>query len=145
MSLLRVFLMMAMALPAMAGGFFIELAAPTAKIGAPQGTVAVAHLVGCHQAERGKLTATAEGIVDGKRKSAPVTLTPLATPGMYAVQANNLPEGQWALHLTATHPEVESGTTTLVRIDGKQYHRGSAKQMPRKASASEVDDFLRKG
>ncbi len=132
-----------MSLPAIAGGFFIELGNPSAsKDPAAKNAFLLARLTGCHQPERGTLQGTAEGFVNGKRQSIPVKVSVLAKTGMFAVQQTWPTEGQWVLHLSATHPNVDATATTLVKVEGKEFHRGSAKYIPRAATAAEVDAYL---
>jgi hypothetical protein len=132
-----------LSLPAIAGGFYIELGTPSAsKETAARDASLVARLTGCHQPERGTLRGTAEGVVNGKRQSIPIKVAALPKTGMFAVQQTWPKEGQWVLHLTATHPGVEATTTTLVKVNGKDFERGSAKYFPRAATAAEVNAFL---
>jgi hypothetical protein len=137
------FALLLFSLPAMAGGFYVELGNPSAsKDAAAKNAFAVARLIGCHQPERGSVTATAEGMVNGQRKSVPVKVIPLSTPGMFALAQNWPAEGKWVLHVAANHPEITGSTTTLVRVKGNSYDRASAKMVMRPATKAEIEAFL---
>lgn len=143
MRIMQTLALLFLSLPAMAGGFYIELANPSAsKDAGAQNAFLVARLTGCHQPERGNLRATAEGIVNGKRQTIPVEVSTLAKTGMFAVQQSWPSEGQWILHLTATHPDVDATTTTLVKVNGKTFERKGAKHVMRAATPAEVSAFL---
>lgn len=143
MRFLSVLALFCLSLPALAGGFYIELGTPSAsKDGLAKDAFVVARLTGCHQPERGTLTATAEGIVNGKRQTITAKVTPLSTPGMFAVAQTWPTEGTWMLHLAATHPEWNVATSTLVKVDAKSFVRASAKMANRSATKSEIESFL---
>ncbi|MCW5963727.1 MAG: hypothetical protein KIT83_06800 [Bryobacterales bacterium] len=143
MRLLQVITLLCACLPAFAGGFFIELANPSAsKDPATAKAFLVARLIGCHQPEKGTIKAKAEGLVAGRRISVPVEVSPLSTSGMFAVTRTWPSEGSWVLHLTGIHPDVDVKTTTLVKVRGTSYERGSAKLMMRPATAEEISSLL---
>ena len=60
----------------------------------------------------GDITARAEGIVAGARRSVPVTLSETGTPGVFAVKRQWPADGSWIVVLTAY-----GSTTALVAID----------------------------
>lgn len=129
-------------LSAVAGGFYIELGNPSAsKDAAAKNAFVVARLIGCNQPERGTVTATAEGIVNGKRQTIPVELKPLSTPGMFALSRSWPAEGKWVLHFAATHPDA-GVTSTLVRVKGDNYERSGAKMAMRAATKPEIEELL---
>ena len=49
-----------------------------------------------------QISATAEGVVKGERKSVELKVVPAAKPGIYAVFQNWPPEGQWLVNLKGT-------------------------------------------
>lgn len=143
MRFLRSLALLVLAVPAFAGGFYIELHNPTDSAKAvAKDPVLVARLVGCHQPEKGKLIATAEGTVDGKRQSLPVTLVPLSTPGAYAVERSWPEKGTWVIHLAGSHPQFAAGNSTLVKVSGAGFDRASAKFANRPATRAEIESFL---
>ncbi len=60
------------------------------------------------------LTARAVGLVDGRRRTLDLTLTPTATPGEYILRRTWAPQGTWVLALTAGGRD--DGATALVGI-----------------------------
>ena len=59
---------------------------------------------------------TAEGIVDGRRRTVALDFTATSRPGVYAL-ARQWPEsGRWMLVITVTQGESEAGATALVRL-----------------------------
>lgn len=108
---------------AVAGGYALIVNLPQPEDDARlQGCVLTYRAYGCHAAN-GTLTATFEGLVDGKRVSLPVekVTTPIYVPhkdiagwGTYGITRPNLPEGKWVLSLVAKSP-----TTYAEHKDGK--------------------------
>ena len=70
----------------MAGGFWIKTYSPSALVTAsiPDAVVIVA-AEGCHNAADASISATAEGVIKGKRQSVLLELTPMSK-GVYAVR-----------------------------------------------------------
>jgi len=65
-----------------------------------------------------QLTGTAEGIVDGRRRSIPVELTATGRPGTYAVARNWPAEGHWIIAISQA-----DGVTLVVELgDGGGIH-----------------------
>jgi hypothetical protein len=87
------------------------------------------------------LTATAEGVVDGVRRSIPVRLDAMKDGG-HAV-ARQWPDGEWVLHLTGTCAERNTSASTLVALDGSGFVKAGIKFYDRTASGGDVDAFLR--
>ena len=87
---------------AYAGGFGIDVQAPNPKDARMKDAVVVFQAYGCH-GPGAKVTATAEGIVDGKRKSIPLRMKNLG--GDAFMLTRQWPkEGRWVLAVTATSP-----------------------------------------
>lgn len=88
--------------------------------------VVVAHITACHSPEKTIVTATAEGLVAGKRESIPLKVVNLATPGTYEVTPPWSRDGVWAVRLIATNPDYKDYATGIVvsRTASKQvFHR----------------------
>jgi hypothetical protein len=104
-----------LALPLLAGALRLEVsdvgANPEAKL---KHGVLVVRTTACHEPEKTTISATAEGIVDGARKSIPLRMIPLATAGTFAVTREWPGQGVWAIKVTATNPEYKSYATGLV-------------------------------
>lgn len=127
---------------AFAGGFWVELNNPEANAEAKaKGAVLIAHLTGCHDAAKAKVTATAEGMVNGKRQSITLTPVPLSQPGMYAITREWPAEGTWAVKFIGVDA-VKLTTSAVARIEANGFNRASAKHFPRVPTTAEVDAVL---
>lgn len=128
-------LAIALALPLFGGGFHIEL-------GAKDGQV-LARFTGCHEPHKALLTATAEGLVGGKRQT--IVLEPVAqsTPGLYSIPKKWPSEGKWVLKLVGRYPQTQAVTTTIVRLTNDGYDRSNIVMKPGEAPSSELDSLLR--
>lgn len=74
------------AITAYAGGFWISTQNPTTvKDPAAKNAVVLVRVDGCHNPADAAVTATAEGLVNGQRRSIPLKLEPVSQPGTYAV------------------------------------------------------------
>src|SRR5882672_2063950 len=79
---------------ALAGGFFLTIGNPVAaNVPQAKGAVLVVRPDGCHEPAKAKITGAAEGIGNGARRSVPLKLTALPTPGVYAVNREWPAEG----------------------------------------------------
>lgn len=149
---LSVALLMLMPSPAAAGGF--QLSVDTAsETRDPQmkDVVLIARTYGCHQPADAKLSATAEGLVNGNRQSVPVELRPIGS-GVYAVRQQWPSEGKWVLALTGAYNGmtcsvlVELGPNGRV-LPGTHLEEGNlagvhAKAARRKWIAADIDAAL---
>jgi hypothetical protein len=59
---------------------------------------------------------TAEGIVDGRRRTVTLEFTSTSRPGVYALTRQWPAEGRWLLAITVTQGGHDSGATALVRL-----------------------------
>lgn len=127
----------------LAGGFYIQLGNPAENTEAKsKNAVLVAQLTGCHEAEKGSMEASAEGIVNGKRRSIPLEVSTLSTPGMFAIQQSWPNEGTWVVKMLAKHPAFPNGTSAIVRVNGAQFERTKTKWVMRAATEAEVEQVL---
>jgi hypothetical protein len=67
---------------------------------------------GCQDYSHARITGQAEGIVNGKRQSMSLELTPTEKPGIYTVRKQWPAEGRWVLVFSGTSGERH--TYTLV-------------------------------
>lgn len=106
-------LILAIASPALAGGFQLSVETPT-EAADPQlkDVVLIARTYGCHQPADATLSATAEGLVNGNRKSLPLELRSIAS-GVYAIKQQWPSEGKWVLALSGTY----NGMTRSVLVE----------------------------
>ena len=110
------------ALEARAGGFAIDVEAPPASEARYKDAVLLVRPVGCH-GPGATVKATAEGIVNGQRKSIPLTLTSVARDNSavkatrhafetFALKRQWPAQGAWVLAITATAPpQTHNGQT----------------------------------
>lgn len=69
---------------------------------------------GCHPGQL-MVSGTAEGLVDGERRTIPLEILPAATPGLYSVAQQWPREGVWVLRLVVTVGDGHA--TALVGIN----------------------------
>jgi hypothetical protein len=67
--------------------------------------VMVARITACIALDKTVLTATAEGIVEGKRISVPLKPIPLSEAGSFAIVREWPEQGTWAVKIVGTYPE----------------------------------------
>jgi hypothetical protein len=83
-----------------AGGFYLQLGNPEAsKEARKAGAVLTIKATGCGEPEKAQITATAIGMVSGKRQEIPLTVAPLSEPGMFALTQQWPKEGRWVIEL----------------------------------------------
>jgi hypothetical protein len=137
----------------LAGGFQLSVETPSgAAAGQLKGAVLLVRTFGCHTPADAKVSATAEGVVNGERRSLPLEVAYDST-GVYALKRQWPSEGSWVLAITG---EYNSFTSTLI-VDlgpngnvhpGTRLEPGSRKGthalvMPRKATTAEIDSALK--
>jgi len=146
-------LLLAIASPALAGGFQLSVETPAGSTD-PQlkDVVLIARTYGCHQPADAKLSATAEGFVDGNRRSLPLELRSIGS-GVYAIKQQWPSEGTWVLALTGAYNGmissvlVELGPTGKV-LPGTRLQEGYLKGVHAKGArrtwvAEDIDSALR--
>ena len=90
---------------AFAGGYWIELENPAVSSDPKaQDAVLIVRATGCQTPANARLTATAEGSVEGEHQSLPLETLPLSTPGAYAIRQQWPTDGTWVLSIAATRP-----------------------------------------
>jgi hypothetical protein len=148
-------LAMLLAIPSLtlAGGF--QLSIETPSVGSDtqlKDVVLVARTYGCHQPADAKLTATAEGLVNGKRESMPLELRSIGS-GVYAIKQQWPSEGTWVLALTGAYNGMTSSVLVELGPNGKvlqgtRLEEGSLKGVHAKGArrqwiAEDLDTALR--
>ena len=93
------------------------------------------------------VTATAEGVVDGQRKSVPIAVAKGTQTGTYAVRNQWGSKGVWTVVVGATAPGLSANMQALVEIDADgevgRVTVPHAGMMPRAVSDAEIDRALR--
>ena len=96
----------------------------------------------CGDAASVVMTGTAEGIVNGARRSIPLELVSLPTPGVHAVQ-RQWPDGQWVIALTGTCPGRQATASAIVPLAPTgQFVRAKAKFSQDGATAADIEAVL---
>jgi hypothetical protein len=135
----------ALAVFALGQGFSFTIGSPVASQDSRSKLAAfVFRIEGCAEPAKAQVGGTAEGLVEGKRKSAALKLTAMSTPGVYAVYpswaSGNGDGGDWVVNLTGTCAAASAGA--LIPIGPNGFIRASTKFLPRAATASEIDAVL---
>jgi hypothetical protein len=76
--------------------------------------VLVARMTACNSPEKTTVTASAEGMVEGMRKSIPLKIVPLSTAGTYAITREWPAQGSWAVRMVATNPEYKDYAASVL-------------------------------
>lgn len=113
---IRFFLALSLvAAPVFAGALALEVGNPAANTEAQSKHAAVlARTTACHSPEKTEITATAEGIVNGVRRSVPLKVIPLSTPGTFVVTHEWPSEGRWTVKIVARNPEYKNYATGVM-------------------------------
>lgn len=144
--------LVALAPAALAGGFQLSVEAPNASSGVHSKDAAlIVRTFGCHTPADAAITATAEGLINGKRQSVKLDLAPDAT-GVYEIKKQWPSEGAWVVTVSGGYNEmtcsllVELGPNGSVRPDTKisegQLNGKYARAERRKFTAQEIDSAL---
>lgn len=137
---------LAMAGSMWAGALRLEVGNPSANPeAAAKHAVLVARITACQSPEKTTITATAEGIVDGSRRTVPLSLVPLSTPGTFAVVRQWPAGGRWAVKMTATNPDYKNYATGVVVLTQKDgFDWAGVKHFYHAPTDAEVDAVLGK-
>jgi hypothetical protein len=134
---------LAMAIPVMAGGLYLEFGNPSANSDPKaKDALTIVRASGCHEPEKAIYTATAEGKVDGKRKSFPLDVVALSTPGMHAIKGTLPKEGAWIITVSSTL-NGSFLASSILPVSAKGVERTMAKTTYRPLSDDDVAKALR--
>ena len=100
---------------------------------------------GCPNPASARITATAEGLVDGVRRTVPLNVTTLPTPGVHAVPKDVPNGGQWVVNLVGTCEGKTAGAIVSVVTVGKDlsFHREGVKLLAHRPTPAEIDASLK--
>ena len=105
----------ALALPLFAGALALEVVDPAANPEAQsKHATLLVRTTACHSPEKTALTATAEGLVNGVRRTIPLQVTPLSTPGTFIVTREWPSNGAWAVKIVAHNPDYKNYATGVL-------------------------------
>ncbi len=130
------------AAPAMGAGFSFTIGNPVASQDFHfKAAVFVFRTEGCSAPAKAEISATAEGIVKGERRSIALSVMPGGKPGVFGIYQSWPAEGQWLVDLKGTCSDLSAGA--IVPIGPKGLVRESAKFFSRPATDSEIDSSLK--
>jgi len=113
-------------------------AAPVVK---KTGNQFAVRMLNCDSSDHARLSGVAEGLVQGERSSAPVSID-AASLGIYVVSpTGSQPRGVWVVSLRATCGGARAGA--LVPIGPQGFLREKVKLLPRAATKAEIDAALK--
>ena len=123
------------------GGYWLEFGNPSAsKDPAAKGAIAIVRAMGCGEPSKSTLKATAEGLVEGERKSITLEVVALSTPGAFALKGTLPAEGKWVVSATGTYMGAKRGAVAAVTPAG--FDRKSAKSIPHQPARADIDAVL---
>jgi hypothetical protein len=131
-------------LTAVAGqGFTLQVGPPVAG-NAPlaKNAVFVVRPGDCPDPAAAQITARAEGLVDGRRRTVPLSINALPTPGVHAVKKEWPDDGAWIVNVVVACAGKTSGA--LVTLGPKNsYRREGVKMIPHEPTQQEIDASLK--
>ena len=129
-----------------AGGFYLEIQAPTSNQGEMKGAALLIRTYGCHQPWDADVSATAEGVVNGKRQSIKLELT-RTSQGVYAVKKQWPSQGAWVVAITGQYNGITSSALVEMSQNGTvsitKENRVSSRIVQRKITTEEVESALK--
>lgn len=123
------------------GGYWLEFANPSASTEpAARGAIALVRAVGCGEPSKSTVTASAEGLVKGERKSVPLQVVSLSSPGVYALKGDLPGDGAWVLSVSGTYLSASAGAIVPVTPNG--FERKKAKLSQHTPLRADIDALL---
>jgi hypothetical protein len=127
---------------ALAQDFRFTVGGPAAAMDVVAKTAAFAFRIdGCAEPATPQIAGTAEGLVNGTRRSMALNVTKMSKPGVYAVFKNWPGEGNWVVSLKGTCGAAAAGA--IVPLGPKGFIRESSKFFARPATDAEINESLR--
>jgi hypothetical protein len=140
MKMLAVLLMLA---STVGQGFTLQVGPPVAgNVPLAKNSLFVVRPGDCPDPTTAQITARAEGLVSGARRTVPLTVTPLPTPGVHAVKKEWPDGGAWIVNVVVACGGKTNGA--LVRLGPKNsYQREGVKMVPHEPTQQEIDASLK--
>jgi hypothetical protein len=131
---------------ASAAGFTLAVGPPVAagtgtKVVKTKAATFVVRLEECEDLATARIGGTAEGVVNGVRTSAPLTLSAATQAGVYLVSQDWASEGVWVVSLSSTCGRAKAGA--IVPMGPQGFLRDGTKILPRAATKGEIDSALK--
>ena len=109
----------------------------------PKKVVVAVRAVVCEDLANVKISGTAEGVVNGKRESLPLTLITIdRAEAVYAVGQQWPPDGTWLLHLKGSCASPKADASTLVAVTNGTFIRDKSTVLVEPATRKQIDDAL---
>ena len=109
----------------------------------PKKVVVAVRAVVCEDLANVKISGTAEGIVNGKRESLPLTLITIdRAEAVYAVGQQWPQDGTWLLHLKGSCGSPKADASTLVAVTKGTFVRDKSTVLVEPATRKQIDDAL---
>jgi hypothetical protein len=123
--------------------FVLQVGPPIAGNAPPaKGSMFVVRPGGCANPGSARITATAEGIVNGSRRSVPLTLAALPTPGVHAIPKEWPNGGVWIVSVVGTC--AGKTAAAIVPIGPRStFQRETVKLLGHRPTAEEVETSLK--
>jgi hypothetical protein len=127
---------------ALAEGFTFTIGSPVASQDFHMKAAAfVFRTDGCAEPAKSQISATAEGLVKGERRSVVLKVMAGSKPGVYAVYQSWPAEGEWVVSLRGACAGQSAGA--IVPIGPKGFVRESSRFFPRPATSAEIETSLK--
>ena len=109
----------------------------------PRKLVVAVRAVVCEDLATVRITGTAEGLVNGKRQSLPITLTAIdPAEAVYAIAQQWPPEGAWVLHLKGSCSNPKAAASTLVAVSRGTFLRDKSQVLRDPATQQQIEDAV---
>ena len=97
----------------------------------------------CEDLRTVKITGTAEGLVNGKRHTLPITLTVIdQAEAVHAIQQQWPQDGAWVLHLKGSCATPKAEASTLVPVNKGTFIREKTQVLREPATRKQVEDSV---
>ena len=137
---------------AVAGDFWVSVeASHSSRPGLAGQAVLVVRPAGCHEPENATITATAEGLVNGQRKSLPLKLSAIS-PGVYEISRQWPSQGAWIVAVNAEYRGLPRAAIVRLGSGGNipatlassqdESARDSVQSFRRKLAGDDIDSAL---
>jgi hypothetical protein len=134
---------LAAAMSLIAGGFALQLGKPSANPEAQaKNAVLAVRGYACFAPEKTSVSATAEGIVNGKRESIPLKLIPLSGESTYALTRQWPSGGRWVITVVEANPRFNSRPSAIVKVEGDAVDWAGITRFSDPPSAQQVEAAL---
>ena len=116
---IRLILPLTLACQLFAGGFWLELGNPEASAEARKNNaVVIMRAIGCHHPATARVSASAIGVVDGKRQTLELKVIPLSEPGTFVLSQQWPKRGRWVIQLVGKNGEQFTNTLISAGPEG---------------------------